>query len=357
MLNNTHTINTNADLAIATKTNKPVVPAPEAYQKHITNVAISYINNYLCRHIDKNTVGLAEVISIARNRFENLTVEAIEDGTITKPADVVHLLRGNAKMQPYEEHAIIEAYKNGIEEEAKLYIQLFFSFKVLNFMKNARLIGSDNEADIYLSLQEYLYTLVDRFDLNVYSGLSTGYYGRAMLDFYYEELNGKQYALLSYNRRQALDLYKAQKITQAESREFSYDELAKKQGIAKSNVILHFTMSNVVRLDADHINVDGETCSYHEVVEDKQNDLENSEKAVDFEHMIKTLKKKQINEAVVRSVLAAILSYTYTKEGVTKQGRIRKLSHHKYCEIADELSISVHVVEEIIKTFTETFAA
>lgn len=354
MTRTSNLISSNAELAIAVKTNSPVVSAPEEFQSEITKVATKYINLYARRYTDKEVCGLMELVSIVRNRFENLAVEALAAGTISTPADVATLLKGNAMMKALEEKAIIEAYHNGVEN-APLYVYIFFSFKVYDFMKSSKLLGTNNEQDMYCSLQTYLYTIVEKFDFEKIKngGLSTKYYRQLMCDYVREVLIGKNYSLFALNRRQIADLHKAQRITQQDSRTLSYDELAKKYGIAKIAVSLHFVIMSTVRLDSAVVNDEGETSDNYNNFSDNKNVFEVVEIPVQYTQMFAALEKKSIEEAAAKSVLAALLAYSDQSE--KERGYIKKASQRIYKNIANEVGVSLSVVETVIHTFGEMF--
>lgn len=346
------------ELAVATRTNTPVINAPQEYQNKITEVAKKYLNNYMLRYTDKDVVGLSDLLPIVRNRFENLTVEGIQNGTINNVSDVNNLLRGNAMLEALEEKAIIEAYHAGVPE-ATLYLQIFFSFKVFDFMKQVNLLLNDGAQDIFSSLQAYLYELVDDFDFDkiAHGGLPKKYYRQKMYDYYRDKIV-KQTSLLSYNRRQAYDLSKARKITESDSRTKTLTQLSQDYGVPKSAILIHFMTANTVYLDVEKNNRDdGETTSQHESIEDIKNDFDVIEKSECMKQMVRDLEQLNIKRSTTTAVLAAIISYTYSATGTTKQGRIKKMSQPVYREIADSLQVPVRTVNEVVNKFVETFAS
>lgn len=353
------TINTNVELATATRTNTPIISAPQEYQNKITEVAKTYIRRYACRYISKEVIGLSELLPIVRNRFENLTVEGIQNGTIKNVSDVNNLLRGNAMLEALEEKAIIEAFHNEVPE-ATLYVQIFFSFKVFDFMKQVNLLLNDGAQDIFSSLQAYLYELVDDFDFEkiAHGGLSKKYYRQKMYDYYRDQIV-KQTSMLKINRRQAYDLSKARKITESDSRTKTLAQLSQEYDIPKSAIMLHFMISNPIHLDADvsHNRGDGETTNMHENIEDTRNEFDSIEKSECMNQMIRDLEQLNIKRATTTAVLASIIAYTYSSTGTTKQGRIKKMSQPVYREIADSLQVPVRTVDAVVNKFVETFAS
>jgi hypothetical protein len=343
------------ELTIATRTNKPIVAAPEEFQSEITKTATKYINLYPRRYTDREVVGIMELLPIVRNRIENLTVEGLAAGTISKPADVTTLLKGNAKMEALEEKAIIEAYHNGVENAA-LYVYLFFSFKVADFMSTSKLFGTSNEQDMYSSLQVYLYTLVEKFDFNIIQngGLSTKYYRQAMCDYVRETLIGKNYSLFSLNRRQVSDLRKAQHITTQDSRTLSYEELAKKYGITKVAVSLHFLIMGTVRLDSSVMNDDGDRSDNYENFSDGKDAFEEVEAPINCAQMFICLERENIEAAVAKSILAALLAYA--DQSRAERGYTKKASKNVYRNIAREVSVPLNVVETVVHTYQEMCA-
>lgn len=355
-----HTILSNAELAIATRTNTPIMAAPEEFQPEITKVATKYINLYARRYTDREVCGMMELLDIVRNRFENLAVEGLDAGSISKPADVSTLLKGNAMMEALEEKAIIEAYHNGVENAA-LYVYLFFSFKVYDFMSHSKLFGTNNEQDMYSSLQTYLYDIVEKFDFNIIKngGLSTKYYRQAMLDYVREVLIGKNYSLISLNRRQVSDLHKAQQITSHDARTLSYKELAKKYGITETAVSLHFMMMNTVRLDSAVVNGEGEKSDNYENFAASRDSFsrdpfESVESRIDREHMYAFLEKRGVEKAVTAAILAHLAAYE--EKSNAEKGYTKKASQRVYKNIAYELRVPLTTVEIVIHTYGEMFA-
>lgn len=347
------------ELAVATRTNTPDISAPQEYQNKITEVAKKYLNNYMLRYTDKDVVGLSDLLPIVRNRFENLTVEGIQNGTINNVSDLNNLLRGNAMLEALEEKAIIEAFHNGVLPEATLYVQIFFSFKVFDFMKQVNLLLNDNAQDIFSSLQAYLYELVDDFDFEkiAHGGLPKKYYRQRMYDYYRDQIV-KQTSMLKINRRQAYDLSKARKITESDSRTKTLTQLSQEYGVPKSAILIHFMTANTVYLDVEKNNRDdGETTSQHESIEDIKNNYDDIEKAECMKQMMSDLEQMNIKRSTTTAVLAAIISYTYSSNGTTKQGRIKKMSQPVYREIADSLQVPVRTVNEVVNKFVETFAS
>lgn len=346
------------ELAVATRTNTPVINAPQEYQNKITEVAKKYLNNYMLRYTDKDVVGLSELLPIVRNRMENLTVEGIQNKTINNVSDVNNLLRSNAMLEALEEKAIIEAFHNEVPE-ATLYVQIFFTYKTIDFMRQTNLLLNDNAQDIFSSLQAYLYELVDDFDFDkiAHGGLPKKYYRQKMYDYYRDKIV-KQTSLLSYNRRQAYDLSKARKITESDSRTKTLTQLSQEYGVPKSAILIHFMTANTVYLDVEKNNRDdGETTSQHESIEDIKNNYDDIEKAECMKQMMSDLEQMNIKRSTTTAVLAAIISYTYSSNGTTKQGRIKKMSQPVYREIADSLQVPVRTVNEVVNKFVETFAS
>lgn len=350
-----HTILSNSELAIATRTNTPIISAPAEFQPEITKVATKYINLYARRYTDREVCGMIELLDIVRNRFENLAVEGLDAGSISKPADVSTLLKGNAMMEVLEEKAIIEAYHNGVENAA-LYIYLFFSFKVYDFMSSSKLFGTNNEQDMYSSLQTYLYTIVEKFDFNIIKkgGLSTKYYRQAMLDYVREVLIGKNYSLFALNRRQVADLHKAQRITPQDARTLSYEELAKKYGITKVAVSLHFIIMSTVHLDSAVVNGEGEKSDNYENFSDGKDVFKSVEIPVEYALLYTSLERDGIERAVAKSVLAALLAYS--DHSRAERGYTKKASQRVYKNIANEVQVPLTVVETVIHTYGEMFA-
>lgn len=347
------------ELAVATRTNTPDIFAPQEYQNKITEVAKKYLNNYMLRYTDKDVVGLSDLLPIVRNRFENLTVEGIQNGTINNVSDLNNLLRGNAMLEALEEKAIIEAFHNGVLPEATLYVQIFFTYKTIDFMRQTNLLLNDNAQDIFSSLQAYLYELVDDFDFDkiAHGGLPKKYYCQKMYDYYRDKIV-KQTSLLSYNRRQAYDLSKARKITESDSRTKTLTQLSQEYDIPKSAIITYFMISNPVYLDVEHARDDGETVSIHESIEDTRDEFDGIEKSECMKQMMSELDEQlNIQRSTTTAVLAAIISYTYSSAGSTKNGRIKKLSQPAYREIADSLQVPVRTVDAVVNKFVETFAS
>lgn len=350
-------IENNAQLAIATKTNQPIVRADQEFQSAITNAATKYINLYARKYTTKDVCGMSEILPIVRNRIENLAVEGIKAGTIFTVADVEALIKSNAMMQPAEEKAIIEAFHNNVESAA-LYIYIFFSFKVNDFMKSSHLFSSENADDMYSALQTYLFTIVENFDFDrvAEGGLAKAYYRQAMCDFVRNELIGHNYSLFSLNRRQVCDLHKAQRITEEDSRKMSYDELAKKYNTSKVAVSLHFIMTNVVRLDATLTN--DRDSSVSELVGDDSlchNDVmfDNVENTFDFKNMFSVLDELEIEEQVAKSILSLLLNYA--DNSMAERGRIKKASKNVYKNIANEVNVPLTVVKTVVDSFSELF--
>lgn len=348
-------ISTISELAIATRTNEPIVNVPQEFQSEITEVAVKYINLYFRRYTDKEVCGMMEILPIVRNRFENLTADGIAAGTISMPKDVSNLLKGNAMMEALEEKAIIEAYKNHVKN-AGLYVQLFFSFKVYDFMRSSHLFGSRNEQDMYCSLQMFLYELVDKFDFDIVKngGLAKNYYRQAMCDYVRENLLGKEYSMFSCQRRQVADLHRAQRITTEDSMKYSYEELAKKYGTTKVAVSLYFTMKNTVCLDSTVANSEGELSHNYDFIADNKNGYTASENMVGYDNMFDELEKGNIEKGVARSILAALLTYAENSED--SRGHIKKASKAIYKNIANEVGVPLKVVNTVIDTFSEMFA-
>lgn len=293
---------------------------------------------------------------IVRNRIENLLVEGLEKGTINTISDANDLLRSNCMLEPSEEKAIIEAFHNGVPEAA-IFIQIFFSFKVHDYIKTAHLI---NDQDIYCSLQAYLFELVKEFDFEkiAHGGLPRSFYNFKFRDYYRDQIVGKQSSLLSYNRRQAYDLSKARKITESDSRTKTLAQLSQEYGVPKSAIMNHFLLSNTVYLDVEIARDDGETTSLlHESIENKRNDFDVIEKSECMAQMVRDLEQLNIKRSTTTAVLAAIISYTYSSIGTTKQGRIKKMSQPVYREIADSLQVPVRTVDAVVNKFVETFAS
>lgn len=353
------TINTNVELATATRTNTPVINAPQEYQNKITEVAKKYLYNYMLRY-SKDIIGIQEPLMIVRNRIENLLVEGLEKGTINTISNVNDLLRSNCMLEPSEEKAIIEAYHNGVPE-AGIFIQIFFTFKIFDYMKTTHLIGLDNDQDVYCSLQAYLFELVKEFDFEkiAHGGLPRSFYNFKFRDYYRDQIVGKQSSLLSYNRRQAYDLSKARKITESDSRTKTLAQLSQEYGVPKSAIMNHFIISNPAYLDVERTRDDGETTSLlHESIEDTRNDFaDDIERSECMKQMMSDLEQLNIKRSTTTAVLAAIISYTYSATGTTKQGRIKKMSQPVYREIADSLQVPVRTVNEVVNKFVETFAS
>lgn len=346
------------DLVTATRTNTPMINAPQEYQNKITDVAKKYLYNYMVRYA-KDIIGLSEPLMIVRNRIENLLVEGIEKGTINTISDVNGLIRSNCMLEPSEEKAIIEAYHNGVPE-ATMYIQVFFSFKVYDYMKNAHLFGLSNEEDTYCSLTAYLFELVKEFDFEkiAHGGLPRSFYNFKFRDYYRDQIVGKQSSLISYNRRQAQDLSKARKITESDGRTKTLTQLSQEYDIPKSAIMTHFMLSNPVYLDVEHARDDGETVSIHESIEDTRDEFDGIEKSECMKQMMSELDEQlNIQRSTTTAVLAAIISYTYSSAGSTKNGRIKKLSQPAYREIADSLQVPVRTVDAVVNKFVETFAS
>lgn len=349
-------ISSNAELAIAVKTNSPVISAPAEFQSEITKVATKYINLYARRYTDREVCGLMELVSIVRNRFENLAVEGLADGTISKPADVSNLLQGNAMMQPEEEKAIIEAYHNGVENAA-LYVYIFFSFKVYDFMASSRLFGTSNEQDMYSSLQAYLYTIVEKFDFDKIQngGLSKSYYRQLMCDYVREVLIGKNYSLFSLNRRQVSDLHKAQQITEHDANTLSYDGLAKKYNTTKVAVALYFTIKGTVHLDSAVTNEEGDRSDNYQNFADTRtrNDFKEVEVPIEYANMYASLERDGVKAEVAKSILAALLSYADRSKA--ERGYTKKASKRVYKDIASAVSVPLSTVEHVVDVFSECF--
>ena len=355
---NTALIIKNADeLTVSTRTNTPSKKAPEEYQSAITKAATEYINRYLCHYMENDMVGIASVLPIVRNRFENLTVEGIFDGTIKTASDVHTLLSSNGMLQPMEERAIISAYRNDIAE-ASLYIQIFFSYKVHYFMQITKMHFRSNAADIYAALQLYLYQLADDFDFDVIKngGLCTEYYMPRMHSYYREEIVGKQTSMLTHHARQTYEMNVIRKhVSDEDFQTLSLAEIAKKYNIHKPSLMLYLSTSRCVYLDHP-AKVDGELTLPYEVAASTDHDIHDVETSVDIEYMIVDLEHRNIQRSTTVAILSAIIAYTYTKEAYTQRGRMRKMSERVYKNIADNVGVQPHVVKAVINGLIDTLA-
>lgn len=349
---------TNTDeLTVSTRTNTPCEKAPQEYQSVITKTATEYINRYLCQYMENDMVGIASVLPIVRNRFENLTVEGIFDETIKTASDVHTLLSSNGMLQPMEERAIISAYRNDVAE-ASLYIQIFFSYKVHYFMQTTKVYFMPNAADVYAALQLYLYQLVDDFDFDIIKsgGLCKDYYMPKMHSYYREEIVGQQTSVLTHHGRQTYELSVIRKnVSDEEFRALSLAEIAKKYNVHKPSLMLYLSTKKCVYLDS-MAKMDKDLMPTHETVASTDHDIHDVETGVDIEYMIVDMERRNIQRSTTVAIMSAIIAYTYTKEAYTQQGRMRKMSERVYKNIADNVGVQPHVVKAVINGLIDTLA-
>ena len=346
-------------LQIATKTNKPSVAAPVEFQPELDKVATRYINLYARRYTPHDVVGIMELLGIVRNRFENLAVEGLLDGSISQPADVQTLLRGNAMMEALEEKAIIEAYHSGVSE-AMTYVYIFFSFKVYDYMSSSKRFGNKNEAEMYDALQTYLYTIVQDFDFSIIKngGLSTKYYKQKMCDYVREHFEGKETSFFTCNRRQVTDLNKARQIAAEDWKTLSIEEISKKHGIPKVSLQRYLDTQSVIRLDSACIDSDGCLSDNYENFSDGSSALRDIEECVAtnqrYEQWYVFLEKQCIDKSIAETVKSALLFYDEMSQ--TERGKTKKVPQRVYKNIADEVGVPLKVVETVIHSYGEIFS-
>lgn len=352
-------VETLSQLEIATRTNKPVILAPEEFQSELDKVATRYINLYARRYTANEVVGMMELQKIVKNRFENLTVAGLADGSISKPADVQTLLNGNAMMEPIEERAIIEAYHSGVNE-AMTYIYIFFSFKVYDYMHTSKRFGNKNEAEMYDALQTYLYTIVEKFNFNIIKngGLSTKYYNQMMCDYVREQFEGKENSFFTYGRRQVTDLNKVRQIAAEDWKTLSIEEISKKYGIPKVSLRRYLDTQSVIRLDSACIDSDGCLSDNYENFSDNSSALKDVEECVAtnqrYEQWCVLLEKQHIDKRTAESIKSAFLFYDEMSQ--IERGKTKKAPQRVYKNTADEVGVPVKVVEKVIHSFGEIFS-
>lgn len=342
------------ELKNITKTNVAVVKAPLEFQKKIIEVSKEYIIRYALRTYSKemkdNLTENDQFVSIVKNRIENLTVEGIADGSIKEVKDVEKLIQKNAMLQPYEERAIVEAYKEGVEE-ANNYIYVFFSFKVYDYMKHRYLLDNSKYdiENIYNELQAYLFAIVKQFDENKMKtgGLCKQYVENKLSDYYRDKLEA-QSSNFSYSRATAVDINKIRKIKE-KNPDVTLKELTEKYNISKSVA---------KRYDTTYISLDQETY-ISEKISNTNDDFEKVDKEVSIEKIYEELyekidRKYKIAEYQAKYILQNLHAFIDKRE---KQcGHRYHLRKKDYKIFAKSINVKEATVHKVIDEFEIAFA-
>ena len=342
------------ELKNITKTNAAVVKAPLEFQKKIIEVSKEYVIRYVGRIYSKemkdNLTENDQFVSIVKNRIENLTVEGIADGSIKEVKDVEKLIQKNAMLQPNEERAIIEAYKEGVEE-ANNYIYVFFSFKVYDYMKHRYLLDNSkyDTENIYNELQLHLLAIVKQFDENKMKtgGLCKQYVEHKLSDYYRDKLEA-QNGNLSYCRATSVELNKIRKIKE-KNPDVTPEELVKNYNISKSVA---------KRYGTTYISLDQETY-ISEKISNTNDDFEKVDKEVSTEKIYEELYKKidrkyKIAEYQAKYILQNLHAFIDKRE---KQcGHRYYLMKKDYKIFAKSINVKEATVYKVIDEFEIAFA-
>lgn len=361
--NITFTVNTLEQLEKATLTNVPEVELPEEYDKEAEAAAISYVNMYALRQINKEVAGdISEFVTPVKNRIVNLAAPLIEKGIITSPKAIKNLLKSNLQLQELEEKAILEAYHSGEVPEAKLYITIFFSFKVYNFMKTYGLLGVHDADMVYLRMQdEALLSIVDKFDFNriQHGGLCTAYTDRLFTDYFRSEFIAKSSVTTSCRMAREFNIIKKMgcfdEFGDAEDKLLSTKELAKKYKVSSNSIIAYNNLKNVLCLDAsvqsDGSEEEGEKRKYGSLVADPDDHFRNSvEIPLLYEQFYAYLENTyNIDKETALEIMTGVVAY---KE--LHNERV-KISEREKRELSEEIDIPVNVISIVLKEFGDLF--
>lgn len=350
------------DLAASTKTNIPCIHAPAEYFPTIASETKKYLKNFAFHFVDSELLVCLESqdeYAIVRNRIENLIVAGITDGFITSPAEISFVTDHNLSFTAAEERAIIEAYKNG-SELAKKYIFVFFSHKVVAFMRTSNLLCHSSKEDIFCRLQQAIFDAIDAFDTEKiqHGGMSKSYLNQFFMDVLRDQIFAKELSNVAYSRAQTEDLNKIRKLSDEELSRMTADDIAQTCGVSRNVVFLHIMTACSTSLDAPVPGGYEQGCkaTQGDFVSNRTDDIFAAEQLMDLEMLMQCLKEDGISAETVKTVLSYILDRTYSKAGQTNRKNIRKISRRVYSEISARLHVPVKTVEIILSTFATVYA-